>query len=627
MAGTCFLFLFVLASPALAALKGISIAPPEPTTCDPVSITVAGELPDDCYEIVGAVIRGPEEIPCMRPGPCPFRYWVEITVREPDPARTCPAVISPYTRSFDVGRLRFGEYGVVARERVIPFAADSTDSTVSETFANATFTVRPDSVCTPGPGCYILGFGPDRIRDPLPGTFCTAVAPPGGTACLALTLMNTHAVGGLQTTLAVYDPDGGEPADGALIHAVSVEPVGRAAGFQVGWTAEGAQTRIILYSTTPGASIPPGDGPVVRICYSIAPETPPQTFRVLDLATIVADPAGEAIPACPTLQPVADGFICVTSSSGCDVNGDGVSDVLDVIRLVRCALATSSDSGAVCPDSVAARADCNGDGSIDIRDVICCVRKIVGIQGGAPGLTLPPAIGAVPAGENSIGFEGAPRWTSAVEGVATVRVDAAENWGGTQFVLNPQGAPARIRGLSLEAANAREGTQLEWAIDELGIARVMLYEVGSGARSAHSYRILVLLERVPSGASGTVRIQSLRAGTSEGAAAGISSFNPSVQVDAATVAAPALLGARPNPSAGQTEIGFVLPADARVTLRVYDVAGRLVRTLIDGPMPAGVHRARWDGTDDRGRAARSGIYFTTTKVGAKILSERIMLLR
>jgi hypothetical protein len=361
---------------------------------------------------------------------------------------------------------------------------------------------------------------------------------------------------------------------------------------------------------------------VIRVCYSIAPETAPQTFRVIDLATIVADPAGEAIPACPTFIPVADGFICV-SSGACDVNGDGTSDVLDVIRLVRCALATPNDSATVCPDSIAARADCNGDGSIDIRDVICCVRKIVQLPSSPRiGFATPPA--AVQG--NAIGFEGEVRWINTAEGSATVRLDTGENWGGTQFSIDPRDAQARIRGLRLVNPSSTE--QLEWAIDPLGVARAMLYTTTVGTRPARSYQVEILIERSTSGsASGLIRLEDVRVGTSAGAEATFTLFHPELEITGAAAAAPSLLGARPNPSAGQTEIGYVLPADARVSLRVYDVAGRLVRSLVDGPMPAGVHRARWDGTDDRGRAARSGIYFTKITVGAKILSERIMLLR
>ena len=616
-----------LASPAGATLKQVTVAPANPTPCDSISITVEGDMPGPCYEVVGATIKGPEPIPCMRPGPCPFRFQVEITVREPNPeiAGPCPLVITPYSRSFHVGKLPLGEYIVGARERVVPFAPDSTDSVISESFASTSFSVNATPACGPTQGCYILGFAPDRPRPPIPPTRCTTVAPPGGTACLALTLMNTAPVGGLQTTLAVYDPDGGTPADGALIHAVSVDPIGRAAGFQASWTAEGSQTRIILFSTTSGASIPSGDGPVIRICYSIAPETTPQTFRVLDLATIVADPAGDAIPACLTFQPVADGFICVTSSSGCDLNGDGVSDVLDVIRLVRCALGGGSDSSSACPDSVAARADCNGDGSIDIRDVICCVRKIVGVQPGTAPVQ-PLRIGAVSQGENAIGFAGPVRWIDEVEGFATVQINTAQDWGGAQFSLDRNGAPVRVRGLKLVEATTQD--HLEWGTDIAGVAHAIVYTTAAGSGAGRTLRVQVALERVPGPSGpGTLRLTGVKAGTAGGTAAPVTAFNPELVISQGAVAAPMLLGARPNPASKRTEIGFALPADSRVVLRIYDVGGRLVRTLIEGPMPAGVHRVPWDGTDSRGRTVTSGIYFSKLEVGTQRRSGRFMFLR
>jgi hypothetical protein len=609
-----------LASPAGATLKQVTVVPAEPTTCDSVTITVEGDMPDPCYEIIGATIRGPELIPCMRPGPCPYRFQIEITVREPNPAieRACPTVITPYSRSFKFGGLAQGEYLAAARERVVPYAADSSDSVVSESFASATFIVQPGLNCTSGTGCYILGFSPDRPGEPVPRTLCTVAVPPGGTACLGLTLTNTTPVAGLQTTLEVRDADGGDPAD-PFVHAVSVEPIGRAAGFQVGWTGTGFSTRIILYSTN-GTSILAGDGPVIRVCYSIAPETTPQTFRVLDLATIVANPDGEGIPACPTLVPVPDGYICVSPTS-CDVNGDGISDILDVIRLVRCALGSGSDSSSACPDSVAARADCNGDGSIDIRDVICCVRKIV-LQLNGTGT---PAISPGAPGGNRISW-GSVRWINEVEGFATVQIQTAQDWGGTQFLLNPSAAPVRIRGLKLAQANAQD--QLEWAIDGSGMAHAIVYTTAAAPGTGRTLLIEVALERIQgTSASGALMLNGVKAGTSSGAPAWITSLNPALVISQAAVAAPALLGARPNPSPGRNEIGFVLPSDARVVLRVYDVGGRLVRTLVDGPTSAGVHHIPWDGTDSRGRAVTSGIYFSKLEVGDQRRSARFMLLR
>jgi len=75
-------------------------------------------------------------------------------------------------------------------------------------------------------------------------------------------------------------------------------------------------------------------------------------------------------------------------------------------------------------------------------------------------------------------------------------------------------------------------------------------------------------------------------------------------------AAFALRAGAPNPFSRSTVIGFDLPRPAAVWLRVYDVRGRLVRTIADGSeWPAGRHVAVWDASTLAGRNAAPGIYF------------------
>jgi hypothetical protein len=75
--------------------------------------------------------------------------------------------------------------------------------------------------------------------------------------------------------------------------------------------------------------------------------------------------------------------------------------------------------------------------------------------------------------------------------------------------------------------------------------------------------------------------------------------------------ATAVLGQNfPNPFNPSTTINFSLAAAGPVQLRVYDLSGRLVRTLVDeGKLAAGDHEAVWDGQDERGRAVSAGVYF------------------
>ncbi len=80
----------------------------------------------------------------------------------------------------------------------------------------------------------------------------------------------------------------------------------------------------------------------------------------------------------------------------------------------------------------------------------------------------------------------------------------------------------------------------------------------------------------------------------------------------------ALLAARPNPFGATTSLAFDLPSAGRAQLVVFDVAGRRVKGLVDGEMPAGRHAVSWDATDDAGRKVAPGVYFyrLTTPDGA-----------
>jgi cyclomaltodextrinase / maltogenic alpha-amylase / neopullulanase len=71
----------------------------------------------------------------------------------------------------------------------------------------------------------------------------------------------------------------------------------------------------------------------------------------------------------------------------------------------------------------------------------------------------------------------------------------------------------------------------------------------------------------------------------------------------------------PNPFNPQTTICFDLPAPSEVTLMIYDVLGRAVRTLISGAASGGVHHVIWDGRNDAGLAVAGGLYLCRMDAG------------
>jgi hypothetical protein len=83
----------------------------------------------------------------------------------------------------------------------------------------------------------------------------------------------------------------------------------------------------------------------------------------------------------------------------------------------------------------------------------------------------------------------------------------------------------------------------------------------------------------------------------------------------------------PNPFNGSTAIAFELSRGAHVTLRIHDVRGRSVRTLIDAQRPAGPNSITWDGLDDRGRPVGSGVYLCQLVTGGEATARRLVRVR
>lgn len=99
-------------------------------------------------------------------------------------------------------------------------------------------------------------------------------------------------------------------------------------------------------------------------------------------------------------------------------------------------------------------------------------------------------------------------------------------------------------------------------------------------------------------------------------------------IDAPSLAGSPLLGPpQPNPLRGRTELSYVVPADGPVRLGVYDVAGRLVRMLVDGTARRGAERAAWDGRDSTGRLVSAGVYFARYETAGVVSSRKIAMVR
>lgn len=83
----------------------------------------------------------------------------------------------------------------------------------------------------------------------------------------------------------------------------------------------------------------------------------------------------------------------------------------------------------------------------------------------------------------------------------------------------------------------------------------------------------------------------------------------------------------PNPFNASTFIRFTLPTSDQVSLRLFDINGRHLHTLLERVMPAGAHAIHWDGRDHQGKAVASGVYLYRLHTGKQKITRKMTLLR
>lgn len=82
----------------------------------------------------------------------------------------------------------------------------------------------------------------------------------------------------------------------------------------------------------------------------------------------------------------------------------------------------------------------------------------------------------------------------------------------------------------------------------------------------------------------------------------------------------------PNPFNPATRIGFTMSRESMVSLKIFDLGGRLVRTLVEERKAGGDHDVMWDGRDDAGKAVASGTYFYELRADGQLVQSRKMQL-
>lgn len=83
----------------------------------------------------------------------------------------------------------------------------------------------------------------------------------------------------------------------------------------------------------------------------------------------------------------------------------------------------------------------------------------------------------------------------------------------------------------------------------------------------------------------------------------------------------------PNPFSNSTTISFFLPQSEKVSIQIFDVTGRLIKTLASAEFQAGTHQTVWSAGDEKGNAVSAGIYFLRMQTGNYSATKKIIMIK
>jgi hypothetical protein len=291
-----------------------------------------------------------------------------------------------------------------------------------------------------------------------------------------------------------------------------------------------------------------------------------------------------------------------------DLNNDEDIDVLDLQIMIPIVL------GQVEPDDYEQWAgDLNYDGDIDVLDLQLLLQIIMGERGGPdlPENASEPAV---------VYLSKAPGRTGEYE----VMLEKDLYVAGVQLTISYN--PLAMKPGVPQTTKRSAGFELAYAIKE-GELKILLYSTAGDFLAPETGSII----HIPLESSGRVnsKITDALLARIDGQEypVTIRSMGPLKVADQQLPGTYMLFQNYPNPFNPNTEISFALPMAAYATLRIYDILGREVATLVGDSKEAGYHTVTWDGRNIDGREVASGVYFYLLVAGDFQETKRMLLLK
>ncbi len=381
----------------------------------------------------------------------------------------------------------------------------------------------------------------------------------------------------------------------------------------VGPAIDNAAGTVVYGAATFGAQAGPnGSGVLATITWTGVGEG----TTALNLRNVqVSDVNGVVIPV-----NALDGEITVRKGFWADVNDDGRLDIID-IQLV-CAHWNTRVGDANYDPRYDVDNDGQGDGDIDIIDI-----QLVASWWNRPlpsaGLARSPETPApVRLTMRGVTDASGPLWELVAEGAADLA--------GFQFdLVSPQaGAVHAFEVGQCLRQGQNVAAPLGPHVSEDG-RRVTVGAFSYG--SSPGATGCVTLARLQADHGGMIRLEHVLLADKQGRAIPVSEIAYESTQGATSPRSLRLHQNYPNPFNPETTIRFELPGEdekrVRVTLRLVDLRGQVVRTLLDEEKAPGVYALSWDSRDEQGQLVPSGVYFCTLIAGQQKATAKMVLMR
>lgn len=563
-----------------------------PCETDSIRVLLSGVFPNDCWSIRGIEIA---DLRCF--APCPPQIWVLVDTAA-CVRRLCGTTPVPWRREVRLAPLPSGRYdqAVVLYRRACP---DTFLSEISD-YHSKPFVVSPETLCgaIPSP-CLITDW-----RDNDPSTACDAVIGPEGTARAAMRVFTPVALSALQGKLRLTDDS---------LRITSVVPVGPAAGMTLVWEPAANGASFVMFSGV-GATIPatvagqrPADILAVGVSVRGGRHAPSASW-LLDHEVLGADAESREVRACPVMTLEVRGARICAATAQCDANGDGRTNVRDLVTMLRCLQSS-------CPDS--SRYDCDGDHHFALGDVICCARRVLrgpSNTGGTPG----------PAVQSRVAF-GEPQRTATGWRLPLILTGINE-LGAARLALRYPSDRFQIAGVEQQpgAPNWLSLFETEGAELSLGLLNLSAGSLELSLQPPGRLEVSVdLALRDGQAGGGSIEIASADFSALSGEAVEVPLPATGLRIPSGV----SLSAGRPNPFSAGTLLLLSIERASDVRVSVHDLSGRRIATLLDGRFEPGQRELRWGGRDDAGREVRDGIYFVRCSGGGQESAQKVILVR